>query len=394
VVGGRGEDSLDDLRSGWTQFYDEGGQTRLQAGFGTSLDTRPYEHPKDDSGNPDRDWGRQHLFMPWVSAGGDLGVFVGGNLLSTTYEFRHHPYSRRHVLGAGYSTGLGGFRGEYRGDFVRQNQAARFRIDARASELDLIRFYGFGNETKAGGDEDFFEVVQKQFSLSPQYQFKAGAFDVSIGALAQYTKEPERRSFAAAVRPYGFGGFGKIGPRIDLGLGQADRGFEKGRGGRIQLGGSFFPKAWSVEDSFGEVHAEASGFLRATLPMRPTIAVRAGGKRVFGRHPFQDAAFIGGSDTLRGHRPQRYAGEGAAFASSELRLRFGRVRLLLPSEVGVFALADVGRVFAKGESSDRWHTGVGFGLWVAVLKPENTVSLAAARSEGKTRLYLRAGFGF
>lgn len=394
VVGGKGEDSLDDSRAGWTQFYDEGGKTRVQPGFGTSLDTRPYEHPNDASGNPDRDWGRQRLFLPWLSAGGDLGVFLGGSLSSTTYEFRHHPYSRRHVIGAGYATGLGGFRGEYRGDFVRQNQAARFRIHARASELDLIRFYGFGNETLAEGDEDFFEVVQNQFSLSPQYQFKAGPLDVSVGALAQYTKEPERKSFAAAVRPYGFGGFGKVGPRVDLSLGQTDKGFEKGRGGRVQLGGSFFPKAWSVTDPFGEIHAEAGGFLRASLPMRPTLAVRAGGKRVFGRYPFQDAAFIGGSETLRGHRPQRFAGDGAAFASGELRLRFGRVRLLLPSEVGVFGLADVGRVFSKGESSDRWHTSVGGGVWVAVLKPENTVSLAAARSEGKTRLYFRAGFGF
>jgi hypothetical protein len=41
-----------------------------------------------------------------------------------------------------------------------------------------------------------------------------------------------------------------------------------------------------------------------------------------------------------------------------------------------------------------WHHGMGGGLWVAVLKPENTVSLAFARSEGATRVYLRAGFGF
>jgi hypothetical protein len=217
---------------------------------------------------------------------------------------------------------------------------------------------------------------------------------VSLGALAQYTKEPERRSFAAATRPYGFGGFGKIGPSVDLSLGRRDQGFEKGRGGRVQLGGSFFPKAWSVTDAFGEIHTEAGGFLRASIPMRPTLAVRAGGKRVFGRYPFQDAAFIGGPDTLRGHRPQRFAGDGAAFASAELRVRFGRIRLLLPSEVGVFGLTDVGRVFSKGESSERWHTGIGGGLWVAILKPENTVSLAAARSEGTTRLYFRAGFGF
>jgi hemolysin activation/secretion protein len=128
--------------------------------------------------------------------------------------------------------------------------------------------------------------------------------------------------------------------------------------------------------------------------MRPTLALRAGGKRVFGLYPFQDAAFIGGSDTLRGLRPQRYAGEGSVYVSTELRVRLGRIRILLPSEIGILGLFDVGRVFVKGESSDLWHHGVGGGLWVAILKPENTVSLAFAHSEGDTRVYFRAGVGF
>lgn len=394
AVGGKGEDVLEDAKAGGTQFYDEGAKSRVRGGFGTSTDDRPYEQPADAAGNPERDWGLQSIFVPWVSAGGDLGVFLGGSVSFTKYSFRHHPYARRHILGAGYATGLGAFRGEYKGDFLRGNSAAGLRIHARASELDLIRFYGFGNETKSDEPDEFFEVLQKQFSLSPQYQFSIGHAHLSIGALAQYTREPGRESFAASTRPYGFGGFGKIGPRVDVEVGHRERAFGGSRRGRLQLGGSFFPKVWSVKRSFGEVHGEAGAFLRASLPMRPTLALRAGGKHVFGRYPFQEAAFLGGAETLRGLRPQRYAGDASAFGSAELRLRFGRVRLLLPSEVGVFGLADAGRVFTEGETSNRWHTGVGAGLWVAVLKPENTVSLAFARSEGATRLYFRAGFGF
>ncbi len=64
----------------------------------------------------------------------------------------------------------------------------------------------------------------------------------------------------------------------------------------------FFPKGWSVERSFGEVHGEATAFLRSSGPLRPTLAVRAAGKQVFGRYPFQDAAYIGGLDSVRGLR--------------------------------------------------------------------------------------------
>lgn len=394
VIGGRGEDALDDSRSGWTRFYDEGEKSRVLPGPGTSQDTRPYVHPLDSSGNPDRDWGRQALFFPRVSAGGDLGLFVGGNLTFTEYSFRHHPYAQKHVLGAGFATGVGAFRGDYKGEFVRTNRASRFGIHARASELDLIRFYGFGNETRSEGPEEFYEVLQKQYSVSPQYTFSTRGVDFSLGAIAQYTKEASRVSLASTAKPYGFGGFLKAGPRVDLEIAFRDRAIEGSNGGHLRAGGTFFPKAFDVERSFGEVHGEAFGFVRALGPLRPTLAARVGGKQVFGRYPFQDAAFLGGSDTLRGLRPQRYAGDAAVFGSAELRLRFGRVRVFLPSDVGIFGLADAGRVFREGEASDKWHAGVGGGIWIAVLKPDNTLTLAMARSEGGNRLYLRAGFGF
>jgi hypothetical protein len=393
AVGGKGEDSLDDSQAGWTRFYDEGAKTQVQPGPGTHLDRRPYEPPLDAAGNPERDWGGQRRFLPWLSAGGDLGLFVGGSVGFTGYSFRHHPFTRRQSVGVGYSTLQRAFRAEYHGDFIR-SRGGRFRLDARASGLDLIRFYGIGNETRGGPLEGFYQVLQDQFSISPRFEFGLGPTRVSIGALARYTQEPDRLSFASVTRPYGFGGFGKVGPRLDVEVGRREITPRGSHGGLLQLGGSYYPKAWSVKEAFGEIHGEGAFFLRASLPTRPTLVGRLEGKHVFGEYPFQDAAFLGGSDSLRGLRPQRYAGDSMAFGSAEVRLRLGRVKLLLPSDVGVFGLFDAGRVFVKNESSDLWHHSVGGGLWVAVLKPENTVSLAFARSEGATRVYLKAGFGF
>jgi hypothetical protein len=64
------------------------------------------------------------------------------------------------------------------------------------------------------------------------------------------------------------------------------------------------------------------------------------------------------------------------------------------SGLGVFGLADGGRVWLAGETSDRWHHAFGGGVWMAVLKPENVWSLAVATSEGRVRVYLEAGFMF
>ena len=68
--------------------------------------------------------------------------------------------------------------------------------------------------------------------------------------------------------------------------------------------------------------------------------------------------------------------------------------MLVPGEIGLFGLGDVGRVYLAGQSSDRWHTGVGGGLWLSFLSRANLVSVAAAHSVEGTRVYVRAGFAY
>ena len=88
------------------------------------------------------------------------------------------------------------------------------------------------------------------------------------------------------------------------------------------------------------------------------------------------------------------AGSAGVYANAELRLRLARVFLVLPAEVGVFGLADAGRVYVSGETSDRWHTATGGGLWLAPLSVSNTFSLAVARSPERTAAYARLGFAY
>jgi hemolysin activation/secretion protein len=158
--------------------------------------------------------------------------------------------------------------------------------------------------------------------------------------------------------------------------------------------GNFYPQAWSVEEPFGELHGSAAFYATARIPLRPTLALRAGGKQVWGRYPFHEAAYLGGSTTVRGLRRQRYAGDTAVFGNAELRIALVQGRSGLAPLFGLFGLADVGRVYLKGETSDRWHTGFGGGLWLSLSNPNNTVSFAVAESEGDVRVYLEGGFMF
>jgi hypothetical protein len=167
------------------------------------------------------------------------------------------------------------------------------------------------------------------------------------------------------------------------------------RGLTLALGGSFFPSILDVEDSFGEVHAEASTFVASpTFPLEPTLALRVGGKRVWGRFPFQEAAYIGDASTVRLGRQHRYAGDASLYGQSELRLFLTKFYFLAPADFGVLGLADAGRVFVDGEESDRWHAAGGGGIWASFLDRAYMVSLSLAKSSEHTAVYFRIGSGF
>jgi hemolysin activation/secretion protein len=162
----------------------------------------------------------------------------------------------------------------------------------------------------------------------------------------------------------------------------------------LVAGGSVYPGAWDVASTFGELHGEAATYLTPKTRFGPTLAIRAGAKKVWGDFPFFEAAFVGGASTVRGLREQRYAGDAALYGNAELRARLGRFFVVLPGEFGVFGIGDVGRVYLDGESSDTWHTGVGGGLWFAFLERANTVTVSVVRGDDRTAFYLKAGFAY
>ena len=93
-------------------------------------------------------------------------------------------------------------------------------------------------------------------------------------------------------------------------------------------------------------------------------------------------AFIGGPGTVRGYPWQRFRGDAAVSGSAEVRMRLARVNLLvLRPVVGVFALADAGRVWYDGESEGGWHTAVGGGLYY---QANDGAGLKQARELAKT----------
>jgi hypothetical protein len=399
IVGGPGNDVLDDTQGGSTRFYDAEGGNVIRRGGHTRVGTRPWKEPDSPKEERPRDWGATWSTPLWLTASGDIGVFVGAGIQRVGYGFRRDPFSSRQLLRGGYATAAQKFRFEYLGEFRRVQTASRIEVAARASGIEVLRFFGFGNETTNVGGDDFFKATQQQYTLSPSLSLPLGPVArLRIGPKLRYSSTRSGADrFIGQARPYGFGNFGEAGVAGSLAWDTRDHHSAPHKGLLAFVGGSVFPAVWSVEKTFGEVHGETAAYLTAPVPFHPTLALRVGGKQTFGDYPYFEAAFIGGSRreaSVRGLRGQRYAGDASAYGNAELRLKLFDVALLVPTNVGIFGLADAGRVFFSGETSDRWHRAVGGGFWIAPVDRRNTVAFYAARSEGRTAYYFHAGFLF
>src|SRR5262249_1374737 len=154
------------------------------------------------------------------------------------------------------------------------------------------------------------------------------------------------------------------------------------------------PAIWDVDSTYGSGQAVADAFVSAPIPTKPTLALRAGGRRVWGSYPFFDAAFLGGRSSLAGFHSHRFAGDASVYGGAQLRLTMGKAFVALPAEWGIYGSGDIGRVYLDGDSPGGWHKSGGGGLWLAFLDRRNTLSIGLAHSTEGTRVDAGAAFGW
>ena len=364
---------------------------------GTEPPPRPLPVPEDSLERPiARDWGHRAAPLVWFGGGPDIGMFLGAGVTRTAFGFRETPFASRWSLRGGWAFGASRGRLGIDGTIREQQSRRRFDVSLLASGIETLRWFGAGNESaRQPGRYNYVSTGLVRGTFRWVLPLAARA-EIGFGPTVQWlhTRATTGRIIADST-PYGAGDFGVAGASAEIRWDSRDVPRAPTRGLALTAGGNLYPAVWSADSSFADVYGSAQAYLGArSLPFSPVLALRAGAKQVFGAFPYTHAAFIGDAHTVRLGSLNRFAGERAAWGGSELRLAVTRFSFPVPGRLGVFGLAETGRVWADGETSDRWHSAVGGGVWFSLVQPGNVFSVAMAKSADRTALYLAAGFAY
>jgi hypothetical protein len=397
VIGGDGRDMLpaDSVRPHNLSVYDGtltyGPDSLVEA----ALDRRPWSRGRGGRlHEPIPDYGSKFGPVGGASFGGpDFGTGFDAGFAWVQRGFRHDPYKARVAFTAGYSVGADAFGLMATAEFTAAESPLFWRVSAMASDLEHPWFYGLGNNTVRGASREDNRLGHREYVAFLELGVRGRQWSLSAGPMMKQS-DTDALPTTVPLSTSGAGDYGQVGIRARTELDTRNNNAYPTRGVRISFDAAAYPSVWDNEGAFGTGELRASTYLSAPLPLDPVLALRAGARGAWGDYPWFEAAFLGGRSTLRGFGHDRFGGDASVWGGADLRLRLARLAVLLPMDIGVYGLADAGRVWLEGEDFDRWHTGYGAGVWVHALRPSLRGTVTLVWGDNRTVLYIGSGFHF
>ena len=398
AVGGRGDDvfQVEDSRSG-LYLYDSEGQNVVSGSSAPGLDDKDFEEwvwSEEDRDQP-RDWGGRTLPIFASLYSSDLGVVIGTGVRLERYGFRKTPFSSAFDITGAFSVTKMTGRAAIAGRFNRANSPVFTTFQIRYSGLDVLDFYGFGNDTPSGRRR-FHEVDHERASVEAAVGVRGDSgLEPTLGVLASRSSTSENSGgFFRGLRDnlYGAVDFWQAGATSSLMYEPPVDHNESANRLRLEVRGATFPEVFDVVTPFTTAGGGISAVLAPSVSSPISLALRVGGEKIWGdAFPWSEAAFLGGARTVRGFDEERFAGDASVFGSSELRLRLGKARVLVPVDIGVFGFADAGRVYLGGVSTGGWHTGFGGGIWLTPITQQYMLRAGFGVSDEGAKIYVATG---
>lgn len=351
---------------------------------------------------------KYNYINPGVSVGYNIddGVFLGGRMEVIKQGFRKEPYAARHLLVARRALKTASTQFRWESDFTRVWGATDLliRADVRAP-VNITNFFGIGNNTvfdkNQPGRDRYYRVRYDFADASVLFRKQLQSwFRVYYGLSYQFFKLDEKDNaghFVASYFPGENGNLAKshhyLGAAVGMNINSQNNRVLPTRGLVFNLQARPMFGLNAISNNITQFTGDMRIFASFEPQARLVYAFRLGGGVNAGRYAFQQAQYLSGTENLRGYRRDRFAGRSMLYNNLELRLKIADFNTyLFPGQIGAFVFNDVGRVWANGESSARWHVGNGVGIYISPIR--RWVLTAAVTRSKEEQLLPLVQFGF
>ena len=304
-------------------------------------------------------------------------ILAGIGFSKRTFGFRKEPYATDQKLTTLYALHEGAYQLKYNAVFNNIFLKKDLLVHAQFVNPSLDNFFGFGNESvyDKSKPKQFYRVRYKYFEAD--LLMRKRFYDIlqlSAGpAFYHYSSSYEDNNKRILADPSVIGSDSASIYGVKQFLGG------KARMDISYINSEVFPTrgiTWFTE--FTALHgmntnthdltkltSDMTIYASIKDPGRLGAVFRLGGGHIFGKHyEYFQALNLGANNFLRGYRKNRFSGSSMAYASAELRLKlFTSQSYLLPGDVGMLGFYEVGKVWQKGESSNKLHGDYGMGLY-------------------------------
>lgn len=343
--------------------------------------------------------------LPFGGFNPDDGVKLGFIANYTVNQFHQNPYTQKHSLIANYFFATNGYELIYNANFPKSVGKWDFDIESRFTSPNFtINYFGFGNET-LNNDEafgmDYNRVRIQMLKIMPSIK-KVGRYGSTILFQTSFEKiEVEKTnnrfiSLPGIVNPEIFESQNFAGATLRYSFENYDIPSFPTMGMGFSIAGSWKMNINDSKRNFPAVESKLNFNHKIDANGKIVLATLLKAKMLLNDHyEFYQGAALGGDYDLRGFRNERFLGKQSFYQSSDIRWNLGKIkRSIIPMSYGILGGFDYGRVWANGDTSNKWHQSLGGGLWL------NGLNLITARityfksMDEEARIAFGLGFGF
>jgi hypothetical protein len=310
-----------------------------------------------------------------------LGFRYTRGLDYTKPAFSTSRYTSFQQLTVGHSFSTKAFNVKYHAEWIGLIGKADLTLRANAfAPNNTQNFFGTGNESSFIKEGDYKKYYRARFSLytlDPALRWgNRKGTHLSIGPSIQYyrydSSDNTGRSIenaglihtydsATVDKPKWHGGF-----TLDFVSDSRNSKLLPAWGTYVNLRMQGLAGLNRYSKSYGQLSAEAALYKSVDAKSNFVVAERVGAAAIVGNPAFYQTLFLGGQGNLLGYRQYRFAGQYMVYNNLEARIKLADfASYILPGQLGLIGLFDIGRVWVKDDHSNQWHNGVGGGLYFA-----------------------------